>query len=283
MRIGIFGAGQAGAMAARWLPEKQELAGFIDNSAKKQGQYLMGVPVYSLKQALELELDIIWIAVLNCEAAEKIARQINESGFHGEIIGIQQFRRNQDIRMAALRLIAEELKKRNITGETAELGVFQGVFAKEINRLMPEKKLYLFDTFYGFDDRDIEIEKQIGNEYAKAGDFSDTGIEVVKAQLLYPEQAVFCPGHFPDSFINMKEELPGFAFVSLDPDLYEPVYEGLRIFYPLLNSGGMLLIHDYNSMQFPGVKKAVERFCEEQKIYIVPLMDLHGSAVIIKP
>lgn len=83
--------------------------------------------------------------------------------------------------------------------------------------------------------------------------------------------------------MNMKEELPGFAFVSLDPDLYVPVYEGLRTFYPLLNSGGMILIHDYNSMQFPGVKKAVERFCEEQKIYIVPLMDLHGSAVIIKP
>lgn len=283
MRIGIFGAGQSGAMAARWLPEKQELAGFIDNSAEKQGQYLMDVPIYSLKQALELGLDIIWIAVLNCEAAEEIARQIDESGFHGEIIGLQHFRRNQDIRMAALRLIAEELKRRNIPGETAELGVFQGVFAKEINRLLPEKKLYLFDTFCGFDIRDIEIEKRVGNRYAKASDFSDTDIDIVKSKLPYQGQAVFCPGHFPESLMNIEEELPRFAFVSLDPDLYEPVYEGLRAFYPLLNSGGMILIHDYNSMQFPGVKKAVERFCEEYKIYIVPLMDLHGSAVIIKP
>lgn len=270
-------------MAARWLPAEQELVGFIDNNAQKQGQFFLRVPVYSLKQALKLGLDKIWIAVLNREAATEIALQIEESGFAGEVVKLQQFRGNQDIRLASLRLIAEELKKWNVPGEVAELGVFQGMFAAEINRLLPEKRLYLFDTFYGFDDRDIEIEKRVGNRYAKAGDFSDTGIDVVKVRLMYPEQAVFCPGYFPESLTAIAEELPRFAFVSLDPDLYEPVYEGLRIFYPLLSSGGMILVHDYNSMQFPGVKKAVEKFREEQKISVVPLMDLHGSAVIVKP
>lgn len=269
-------------MAAKWLPAQQELVGFIDNNAEKQGHFFQEAPVYSLQQALELGLDKIWIAVLNREAAEEIAGQITESGFSGEVMELQRFRENQDIRMSALRLIAEELKMRKVPGAVAELGVFQGAFAKEINRLLPDKKLYLFDTFYGFDERDLDMEKRVGNRYAKAGDFSDTDVEAVKAQLMYPEQAVFCPGYFPESIANMENDLPRFAFVSLDPDLYEPVYEGLCIFYPLLNPGGMILIHDYNSMQFPGVKKAVQRFCEEQMVYIVPLMDLHGSAVIIK-
>lgn len=35
----------------------------------------------------------------------------------------------------------------------AEGGVFQGMFAAEINRYFPKNKLYLFDTFEGFDKR----------------------------------------------------------------------------------------------------------------------------------
>lgn len=283
IKIGIFGAGQAGLMVAKWLPAEQKLVGFIDNNIKKQGKSVMGVPVYSMEQALEIGMDKIWIAVLNREATTEIVWQITESGFSGEIVELQQFREKQDIRLASLRLIAEELKKRKISGDVAELGVFQGMFAAEINRLFPEKKLYLFDTFYGFDERDIEIEKKVGNRYAKAGTFSETGIDIVKARLMYPEQAVFCPGYFPESLVKNADQLPRFSFISLDPDLYEPVYEGLRFFYPRLNSGGMIQIHDYNSMQFPGVKKAVEKYCEERDIYIVPLMDLHGSAVVIKP
>lgn len=282
MKVAVFGAGQAGAMVARWLPAEQELICFIDNNQKKQGQDVLGIPVYSLECAVELCPDKIWIAVLNREAASEIARQIEGSGFAGEITLLQTFRERQDIRLATLRLLVEEIKRRGIPGETAELGVFQGAFAAEINRLVPEKKLYLFDTFCGFDRRDIEIEQEVGNAFAKEGAFSDTSIDMVKARLPYPKQAVFCPGYFPESLENLEIELPEFSLVSLDSDLYEPTYEGLKRFYPRLARGGVLLIHDYNSLQFPGVKKAVERFCEEQKIFVVPLMDLHGSAVIVK-
>ena len=44
-------------------------------------------------------------------------------------------------------------------GECAEAGVFEGDFAKWINQYFPDRKLYLFDTFEGFDMRDIEKEK----------------------------------------------------------------------------------------------------------------------------
>lgn len=283
MKIIIFGAGQAGVMTARWLPAGQELIGFADNSSEKQGQMMFGVPVFSLEQSLEKQPDRIWIAVINCEAAQEIENQIRDSGFAGEVIRLQTFRQLQDIRLASLRLLAEEIKSRNISGEIAELGVSRGAFAAEMNRLLPDRKLYLFDTFRGFDRRDIEIEKNVGNQFAREGAFSDTNIDVVRAGLPYPRQAVFCPGYFPESLSELACKLPPMALVSLDPDLYAPAYEGLKIFYPLLSSGGKILIHDYNSLQFPGVRKAVDEFCEEQSIYVIPLMDLHGSAVIVKP
>lgn len=281
MKVGIFGAGQAGLMVKRWLTGDQELICFIDNNEKKQGEWMEDIPVYSLEKALEQSLDTIWVAILNKDAARTVEVQIRHTSFVGNIVRISDFREGQDIRLAALRLMIDEIKKRNISGEMAELGVYQGDLAKEMNRLIPEKKLYLFDTFEGFDEKDIEIEKVQGSSRACQGDFSDTSIELVRSKLIRPEQAVFCKGYFPKSLENIGE-LPSFALVSLDPDLYEPVYQGLKVFYPLLSPGGALLIHDYNSIQFPGVKKAVERYCTEEHLFVVPLMDLHGSAILIK-
>lgn len=288
-KVGIFGAGQAGLMVKRWLPAGCEVICFIDNNEKKQGTRLNDMPVVSLEQAIECGVDCIWIAVLNKEAAKEIELQVRHSLFMGKIIRISDFKERQDIRLASLRLLAEEIHKRNISGEMAELGVYKGELACEMNGLFPDKKLYLFDTFTGFDPKDIAAEESLmlQNDFMEyqgnvgKRDFSDTSMELVRSRLPYPKQAVFCPGYFPES-LKQIEELPPLALVSLDPDLYEPVYQGLKVFYPKLVSGGAILIHDYNSIQFPGVKMAVERYCKEEKLFVVPFMDLHGSAVLLK-
>lgn len=73
-----------------------------------------------------------------------------------------------------------------------------------------------------------------------------------------------------------------FALVSLDADLFKPMYEGLKFFYPRMENGGYIILHDYNNKQYKGTKEAVRMYCKEQNINVVPLCDLHGSAVIIK-
>ena len=98
-------------------------------------------------------------------------------------------------------------------------------------------------------------------------------------QLPYPEQAVICAGYFPDSLPSVP---PRFAFVHLDPDLYESVAQGLRIFWPLLVCGGVIFVHDYRSLQFPGAGQAVKEFCREHRLTPLPLPDLHGSALLVK-
>lgn len=276
----IFGAGQAGMMAAKWLPAEYRVECFIDNNPKKQNQKMDGVEVSSFEDALKRNPDLVWIAVLNTEAALSIKEQIEKSGFQGQILDIGDFRRYQDVRVAALRLIGQEIRERNVPGEMAELGVFRGDFSAVMNELFPDKELYLFDTFEGFDEKDIAIEEQFGTTGMLHRDFSNTSMELVKSKMTCPEKVHFYKGYFPETF---SEDMPRLALVSLDPDLYEPVYQGLKRFYPLLNSGGVILVHDYNSLQFPGVKKAVKRFTEEEGIFVVPLMDMHGTAVILKP
>ncbi|WP_434798152.1 TylF/MycF/NovP-related O-methyltransferase [Terrisporobacter vanillatitrophus] len=278
-KIMIFGSGQAGNMISNWISGDFELLGFIDNNPNLCGKYKDNKRIYSAKESVKIMPDIIVIAVLNKEAAEEIQLQLKLLDYKGIVFNINDFKQYIDIRLASLRLIASEINEQKLEGEVAELGVYKGKFASEINKLFPNKKLYLFDTFEGFYDEDLEVERSHGYLRAKEGDFSDTNVELVKNKLPYKEQAEFIKGHFPES---IKEDLPSFCFVSLDTDLYKPTYEGLKIFYPKLVRGGMIIVHDYNSSQFPGVKKAVKEYCNANNIFIVPLCDMHGSAVLIK-
>lgn len=281
-KVIIFGCGQAGSMVSKWLGSDCKLMGYADNDQNKWGQLFSGEIIYSAEEAVRQEPDLIWIAVLNTEACVSIENQLRNLGYEGKILSITPLREITDLRLAVLRLAAEEIKNRKIQGEVGELGVYQGRFAAEINRLFPEKRCFLFDTFQGFTEEDVEKEFPVSGSRAKAGDFGDTSVEQVLNRLPYPEQATVCVGRFPESLNGLKESLPEFCLVSLDTDLYEPTYHGLKVFYPLMSKGGMILIHDYNSSQFPGVGQAVRRFCEEHQVYLMPLCDLHGTAILLK-
>src|SRR5450631_273129 len=80
------------------------------------------------------------------------------------------------IRLATLELVSYEIRNKKLAGNVAELGVYKGKFAKYINGYFPDRKLYLFDTFAGFDKRDIESEKA-KNLSGGEQDFSDTSLE----------------------------------------------------------------------------------------------------------
>jgi len=281
-RIAIFGAGQAGMMVRTWLPAMQELLCYIDNNKEKQGKMLDGLPVLSLEEALQLHPEEIILAILNAEAEQLIRKQIEAAGFSGDCIRLGSLRAIQDVRLSALRLHAREIEARKIPGDVAELGVYQGAFAAEINRLFPERRLWLFDTFEGFHARDLAIEAARTGVKTQRRSFADTTMELVRSRLPHPEMARFVQGYFPESLEGLNLNNPCFALVSLDPDLYEPTLEGLRYFYPRLAPGGRILIHDYTSCQFEGVKMAVDEYCRAEGLFVVPLMDLHGTAVLVK-
>ncbi|MCI8505948.1 MAG: hypothetical protein HFI67_07140 [Lachnospiraceae bacterium] len=280
MKIILFGSGQGGRMAARWLPADKTLMAFADSDPQKQGTRLDGVPVVAPEKIPALAPDLVWITVLNREAAASIESRLRTLGYGGPIETLNPFRERMDLRLAQIRLMAQEINAANLPGAVAELGVYQGALAAELNCLFPDRTLYLFDTFTGFPPADVETERRLASHTrASAKDFSDTSQEQVLARLPHPEKAVFCKGRFPET---LPPNLPPLAFVSLDPDLYEPTYSGLLAFWPKLVPGGAILIHDYNSAQFPGAGKALRRFCQEQGLMAIPLADLHGSAILLK-
>ncbi len=279
----ILGAGQFGKKAAGLLrQEKIHLLAFGDNNSSLWETRLSGIPVMSIEQAVGLEADLALIGVTDHERTNALKSQAEACGFRGRFLLLEELYQFFDIRSATLHFMAKRLEECRTAGAIAELGVYKGDTAWKLNALFPQRTLYLFDTFQGFDTRDISVEESRSFSKAATGDFSDTSEETVLSRLPFPEKAVIRKGFFPDTADGLEKE--HFALVSLDADLYAPILAGLEFFYPRLSPGGMILLHDYNNSRFRGVHEAVDSYeARHGGLPLVPLCDLHGSAVIIRP
>jgi O-methyltransferase len=189
---------------------------------------------------------------------------------------IERFYRDK-ARFYAIWLQIRKLKRDNIPGAFAEVGVYQGETAKMIHEMDTERILHLFDTFEGFAKEDIQLESTSNPNLGT--DFSDTSLEQVKKFIDGNANVLFHPGYFPDTTEKLKEE--EYAFVHLDADLYQPTLAGLTYFYSRLTPGGLILVHDYNHT-WSGVTKAVDEFIKTIPESLVELPDWQGSVLIIK-
>lgn len=130
----------------------------------------------------------------------------------------------------------------------AEAGVFKGDFAWIINKNFPECQMYLYDTFEGFEEKDIEIDidnkymtkpymKKIKDYFADNENTADDRMEIVRNKCPNKNTLNFRKGYFPNTIEG--ERNCKWVFVSLDMDLYQPTLEGIMFFYPrLVHSGG---------------------------------------------
>lgn len=191
--------------------------------------------------------------------------------------------RKDYMRYRTFELMANEIINRKVEGAVAELGVFRGVFSKLINGKFKDKKMYLFDTFESFDMEEFQEELDRGRcESDFREEFLNTSVSLVMDKMLYPNQIEVRKGFFPDSLVGMQEET--YCFVSIDVDFEKSILEGLRYFYPRLNEGGVIFIHDYNNYFLEGVKLAVNAYETEigHGLIKVPIADEGGTLIICK-
>jgi O-methyltransferase len=190
------------------------------------------------------------------------------------------------VRYRTFELCADELLSSKDSAiheaSVAELGVFRGDFAKIINDKFPNKRLFLFDTFEGFNDDEYSKDrKEEGIDAAYINNFKDTSVELVVQRMPHRERCIIKKGLFPHSAQGCENER--FCFVSIDVDLFEPIYNALEFFFPRLVVCGYLFIHEYNHNHYTGVKKAVRKY--EQRYGMlkkIPLADKNGTLVITK-
>jgi Macrocin-O-methyltransferase (TylF) len=154
-------------------------------------------------------------------------------------------------------------------------GVYKGNSAKVLREIIgPERTLYLFDTFAGFDERDVTgIDAR-----ANRSSFQDTSLKAVR-EFVGTKDVVYVPGFFPESANTVT--LPSrIALAHIDCDLYEPMKAALDLFYPRMAAGGVMMLHDYASDHWPGATKAIDEFFADKLESVVVLPDKAGTAIV---
>lgn len=283
VRIFVYPFGEKGRAVKKILDLCGRKAEAVDNKIDKEG-------VINLKKLSAIkDADIV---VLLCSDSEEyyneLRLQLYEVVSLEKVIDIFSYasvKNNEmywdpvhyyDDRVAALELAAREIYMNKVEGDVAECGVYQGDFSKYIARLLPDRSLYLFDTFSGFDSKDLDNDK-LPEDMLEM--FNNTSVDLVLKNIGHHVNIVVRRGWFPNTTEGLEDKR--YAFVSLDTDLYDPILKGLEYFWPRMSPGGYIFVHDFGGLL--GVNKAVKEFCVREHVSYVRLPDYATSAILQKP
>ncbi len=232
--------------------------------------------------------------------------------YDGMAMGASHLVVRDGVRVLELVLLLDEAARLD-GGDYAELGTWRGASARILfERRAPGTELHCFDTFEGFDLRDVATERGRTTVRTRAGQFANTTLEQARRTILGRDAAHADPrdpsghgsdvagagvagadgagadgaalhlhqGFFPDTFAGLEQRR--WRLVHLDADLYAPTRAALERFWPRMVPGGILLVHDYNS-HFAGTRQAVDEYFAPLGLDPVPLCDKAGSVVLRKP
>lgn len=193
-----------------------------------------------------------------------------DKGTHNTIIPLNDYTRYATFALAIQRVV-----QNSIQGSFAEVGVYRGDLSKFLHSIAPERTYYLFDTFEGFPQQDLEP------GVAEDSRFRDTSVDTVLNNIGNTRNIVIKQGYVPDTFNGLEQER--FSFVLLDVDLYNPTATSLEFFYPRLTSGAYLAVHDYNNPESNwACKRAVDAFMQDKPEHIIEFADRFGTAMFRK-
>lgn len=276
-RVVIFGTGNTGERIYNSIKESDDTLFFVDNNKDKWNKKYCGKDILAPEVLKNTDgYDMVYVAsMLGIDA---IPNQLVEMGVPYDKIDKTYVTITLKAREMFVKRFSQMIYVNNTQGAVAEAGVYRGDFSKEINKYFYDRKLYLFDTFEGFVLDDLtnqekeSIEKNIGY-------LSNTSEQVVLEKLPFKENADIRKGYFPDTAKGIEEK---FVFVNLDLDIYKPTLEGLRFFWPRMQEGCVILVHDYFNEIFPNIKKCIDDFEKEigKGIHKVPVGDDFSIALI---
>lgn len=274
----IYGATTTGKRVYEEEKSKWAVQYFVDGNPQIIGSQIEGLDVRERQEILNTNPDVVIMGILT--GYEEAVRYLVENGFPEERIICHYVDLNSRARRECLEKIAVILENKEIPGAIAELGVYRGDFAKVMNEVFPDRQLYLFDTFEGFPEQDMQFEIENDLMLNEVGKLINTSVEFVLGRMPHREKCIIRKGYFPDTAIGLEHEK--YAFVNIDVDLYKPILAGLEYFWPRMVDNGYIFVHDYFSFSYAGTKKAIEEFSEKYHVGYIPIGDTLSVALVKK-
>ena len=119
------------------------------------------LPIMPLETAVTYESDCMVLVAGNKEDEEALKYMVYRTGYQGEVRSLFDISEEFALKTSVLRRVSRRLDELGVEGAIADLGAYRGDISWQMNAMMPERKLYLFDTFTGYDERDIAKEQQL--------------------------------------------------------------------------------------------------------------------------
>lgn len=204
-KIIIYGAGEVAKQIQTIFAHKTsccELVAYAVSDPETNPSTIRGLPIIAIQDIDKYSFDYILIASYNptsiCKMQENLEK-LNVSkeqiiAWAGDFWGLNII---PAVRYLWIEKIARWMDVNSVYGSVAECGVFIGDSAKFINSSFPDRKLYLFDTFEGFDERDLDIERSLGNENFINGKFNtesdmfnESSEDIVLRKMEYPDKVI---------------------------------------------------------------------------------------------
>jgi cephalosporin hydroxylase len=186
-------------------------------------------------------------------------------------------------RLSNLQFCVEDVIEKSVPGDLIETGVWRGgacIFMRAILKVhgVQDRRVWVADSFEG-------LPPPNANKYP-----ADAGLRLHKSKALavsvdevranfkeyglLDEQVHFLKGWFRDTLPTAPIER--LAVLRLDGDMYESTMDALTSLYPLVSTGGYVVVDDYGAV--PACRRAIEDFRREQGL-AEPLCEIDWSGV----
>ncbi len=172
-----------------------------------------------------------------------------------------------------LEIICRELERtldRGVEGAVTEFGCYAGTTSLFIRRILDERDesatrpFHVYDSFEGLPPKTTQDNNAAGVDFT-AGKLSVSKKEFIgefkSAGLNLP---VIHKGWFAQ--LDQKDVPKPIAVAFLDGDFYGSIISSLRLVWPNMSKGGIILVDDYQRETLPGVERAVRDFLQGKTI-----------------
>jgi O-methyltransferase len=193
---------------------------------------------------------------------------------------------SDQVSAADIKLVWRELEHvlgRGVPGAVVEFGCYAGTTSLFIRRLLDERGQSSVRAFHAYDSFEGLPAKAGQDQSAAGADFQAGKLSVSKKEFLHQFKAahlmppVTHKGWFGD--LHSHDVPPQIAFAFLDGDFYDSIMDSLKLVWPRLAPGGVMLVDDYQRPELPGPERAVRAYFNHD---MPPVRVAHNIAVINK-
>ncbi len=159
---------------------------------------------------------------------------------------------------------------------TIEFLTFIDLFEKSVKR-----KVIIFDEFGKFPKNDNDLKSKIIIQQ-----MGKTGISLSQLSFILKHKKIknveLIKGKLPEIISNYVSSHPKLkiALLNLDVDIYDRNLLSLKILYPLITKGGILILNDYGVFDYE--TKIIDKYFKDKNVEIKKLPFMKTPSYIIK-